>query len=285
VHSIQKQFDAQSLNIIDVSTAFSPYSRIHLSSRDLQLQLHVSHIVTLCRALARSLIDQKVTCFVFAYSFNMKLFLCILPLVVKLCQANPSLSLSARSTGCCPNGIFTDDLANACQPGNPLYGDGQCYGQYQINCQFGYNSYFSAPEMFLAVGTVRTYPYDTYNLETCLNFCRGYGGQFMSATLNIKPYLGENNDPPGWQIGCGCRAEEAEIFITGFTEISDYRSLIYCPTGPPAPPLACCEQYNDDLSKLCKGTDSDPDQSYGNDKCLPGGFKVRTYNILRLDIN
>jgi hypothetical protein len=41
---------------------------------------------------------------------------------------------TSTPTACCPHGAFQDELHNACSDSRPSYGDGFCYGQYQINC-------------------------------------------------------------------------------------------------------------------------------------------------------
>jgi hypothetical protein len=35
---------------------------------------------------------------------------------------------------CCPNGLYSGDIADACSPTNPGYGNGQCWEQFEINC-------------------------------------------------------------------------------------------------------------------------------------------------------
>jgi hypothetical protein len=35
---------------------------------------------------------------------------------------------------CCTNGLYSGDIADACSPANPTYGDGFCWEQFEINC-------------------------------------------------------------------------------------------------------------------------------------------------------
>jgi hypothetical protein len=192
-------------------------------------------------------------------------------------STSTSTYATATATACCSNGVFTGDLAEACSEEHPLYGDGQCYGQYQINCRGGYlktpvitNSEETPP--IFEDGTVYS---PAANLSECLYFCLSFGTSFTSVNW-IPPSAFNSQYLP---TTCQCLSEPSDFRILALPgQRGLYVSLDFCPTGPPTPPPPCCEPYLGNLDHLCayaNAPSEDPDPNgTGNGKCLPGGYRV-----------
>jgi hypothetical protein len=181
-------------------------------------------------------------------------------------SATPTTTTTATATpsspACCSNGVFTDDIAKACNL-TPNYGDGQCYGQYEINCKGGYT--FEIDTTNLELSPVEL------NLGDCLQFCVSFGNPFGDDWTALN--LINNNDftGPYWQCDC----------LSAYSGFQNYQtpgqqavimSMTFCPTGPPQViEFPCCEPYTGDFTQACVDPSS-PD--YGDRKCLPGSYEV-----------
>jgi hypothetical protein len=227
----------------------------------------------------------------------MKLLFWGLVYAVGLCQADSLSSASTTSiissttttlvptlptatllpSNCCPNGTFTGLLSQACVSPHRLYGDGQCYGEYQINCR-GIDPKYSTVVAYDYLSTSYSGPEFPepdpgpygYPMNGCLDFCRGTNKPFLAAMVG-EDYGFVSGGISYYFFNCYCASigPPRNLFDYGIS------SLSYCPTGVETPPPSCCEPYTDNLSKICTATPENPRYSnYGNRKCLPGGYQV-----------
>jgi hypothetical protein len=96
-------------------------------------------------------------------------------------------AVSAQS--CCPNGVYTGNIADACGSNNN--GDGQCYDNFQIRCTGGYLS------SNIRKGYLNDGPVD---IELCLDFC--YNTYYTALTAVSVT----NSGGPGLSAGEGMEA-------------------------------------------------------------------------------
>jgi hypothetical protein len=161
------------------------------------------------------------------------------------------LAAVALGQGCCPNGVYTDDPKLICsKPNTYAYGDGQCYGQYEIDC-------FTSPDSPTYIGFNDDLP-DDASIVDCFNFCREFEPSFTTVSFTPFGYAPPNCD-------CIINAGTLDFDITTST-------LNYCGSGPPPPPLPCCQPFLGDETKICM----DPTDSlnYGDRQCLPNKWMV-----------
>jgi hypothetical protein len=116
----------------------------------------------------------------------------------------------AQTQACCPNGVYTDDPALACNnPDVANYGDLMCYGQYEIDCTGSRG----------ASNPIKETQQTSHSIISCIQFCEDFAPGFATANL-----LGVTN--PGEIPTCTC------FGISGpLTANSDAFSANLCPSG------------------------------------------------------
>jgi hypothetical protein len=172
------------------------------------------------------------------------------------CPQVPSTTTAATPTAtpssCCSNGIFTDDLENACNLIDPSYGDGQCYGHFEIHCDGVYLEYTTQPNSAQYSGA--------YTIADCFEYCRDYGGDSTAVD-----WIRHNDEIPQL-LFCYCLTGQSEfVALADPNEYSPGISMSYCSTGPSTNPLPCCEPFTGDQTQLCLNPLS---SDYGDGKCV-----------------
>jgi hypothetical protein len=177
-------------------------------------------------------------------------------------SATTSPTSTPTSTACCPNGVFTGDISEACVL-TPGYGDGQCFGQYQINC---FDAYLSEQTVTNELGAS-----DPITWDQCLQFCLesgdlgGLSEGFSVLTLDFS-------GTTFWE--CICLVNPSQYtYLKPPGQPSLGISGIECPVGPPTISFPCCEPFNGNLTDACM----DPNiPNYGHGQCIGGD---NTYQV------
>jgi hypothetical protein len=168
------------------------------------------------------------------------------------------LVATAFGQSCCPNGIYIDDPELICNnPAVFAYGEGQCYGQFQINCYTFPNSRDSFVFDY-------TLPHDS-SIADCYGFCHEFAPSFTDVIF--IPFA---TGPPN----CECAIDQV-----GLNGDLGAHTLTYCGLGPPAPSPPCCERFTGDESKIC--VDPTDAVNYGDGKCLANNFEVSSFQWSR----
>jgi hypothetical protein len=162
---------------------------------------------------------------------------------IALAAVGVTAAPTARAA-CCPNGVYTGNIANACSTGKP--GDGMCWNNFQIQCNQTY--------AFVGFNNQQTTQPPDANVGDCYNFCQTYGGSYT--TVNLAIGLVNNV--------CTCLSSTLSLTL----DVGLGTSLVYCPTSGPIPTPPCCTPYAGTLNTACTG--SQP----GNGLCLTGGYQI-----------
>jgi hypothetical protein len=159
---------------------------------------------------------------------------------------NIKLLESTSSAECCHNGFYQGDIAKACSPSNPTYGDGQCYQRYQISCNQAFPGGISPASAFI----------NNMGLGDCLDYCKQWSnGTFIA--VDFSPTVGMRAS------SCLCRSA-AKIPMQPQTGSI---ALMVCGRGPPRPPLPCCP--------LFKGISPCYDSpNAGDGQCTADGWQI-----------
>jgi hypothetical protein len=177
-------------------------------------------------------------------------------------SVSATTSPTPTSTACCPNGVFTGDISEACVL-TPGYGDGQCFGQYQINCFDAYLTEENTTNEFVAL--------DPITWDQCLQFCLAsgnVGGPWQGFDV-LTTFV------PGYTVWeCTCLVGPSDYqYLMAPGQPSYGISGIECPTGPPTISFPCCEPFTGDLTDACV----DPNiPNYGDGQCIGN---TNTYQV------